>query len=144
LPQDPTSYNSMMDWWEGPDKGDPTDAFEATGDNARESPYAQLYPRLCTKSNVFTVHWRVQVLHKARSNKPDMWIEQSGGKKGAEPDHVVAEQRGRTMIERYLPPNGKKRDGESIVFPDYATQPTPDALDDYYEYRVVNRRAFAP
>jgi len=45
----PTSYTALLDWWEGADKTSPTDGFEATGDNLREAPYAQLYPRLCTQ-----------------------------------------------------------------------------------------------
>ncbi len=35
-----------------------------TGDNLREKPYADLYPRLTTKSNTYTVHFRVQNAQK--------------------------------------------------------------------------------
>ena len=37
-----------------------------TGDNLRELPYAQLYGRLTTRSNSYTVHIRAQVLQKLR------------------------------------------------------------------------------
>jgi len=123
-------YKEMLDWWEGPDKADPTDGFEATGDNLREAPYAQLYPRLCTKSNVFTVHYRVQLLKKSRSTKPGEWDETR--------DTVAAEHRGQTTLERYLDLNKK-------TIPDFATTINEgEALDDYYNIRVVNRRDFKP
>lgn len=123
-------YRGMQTWWEN----DPTvadDAFEATGDNLREAPYAQLYPRLATRSNVFTIHYRVQVLRKSRSVKPSEW------KEGA--DTVVAEQRGSTTIERFLDLNSPTN------FPDFASNPVNGpAVDDFYQVRVVNRRIFAP
>jgi uncharacterized protein (TIGR02600 family) len=123
-------YKEMLKWWED-DPNDPDDAFEATGDNLRESPYAQLYPRLATRSNVFTVHYRVQVLRKSRSTKSDEWIEGQ--------DTVAAEQRGSTTLERYLDPNQT-----TPAIPDYANGAETRALDDFYKLRIVNRRVFAP
>ncbi len=41
-----------------------TGAGRLTGDNIRELPYAQIYSRLTTRSNSYTVHVRVQVLQK--------------------------------------------------------------------------------
>ena len=129
-PTPPSSYKALLDWWEGADKTDPTDGFEATGDNLREAPYAQLYPRLCTKSNVFTVHYRVQLLKKSRSTQPSEW--------DTKRDSVVAEHRGQTTIERYL-------DLNKTTIPDFVTTINPnEALDDYYNIRVVNRRDFKP
>ena len=123
-------YRGMQTWWEN-DPTKPDDAFEATGDNLREAPYAQLYPRLATRSNVFTIHYRVQVLRKSRTVKPGEW------KEGV--DTVVAEQRGSTTIERFLDLNS------STDFPDFAANPVNGpAVDDYYQVRVVNRRVFAP
>jgi hypothetical protein len=118
----------MLTWWEG-NPAQPDDAFEATGDNSRESPYAQLYPRLCTRSNVFTVHWRVQLLRKSRATKPNEW--------DATRDTVAGEQRGATMIERYLDPNADK-------LPDFARASRGDAVDDYYRWRIVSRKPFTP
>ncbi|MDB6140657.1 MAG: Verru Chthon cassette protein, partial [Verrucomicrobiaceae bacterium] len=122
-----TAYTDALKWWKGTSF---SDSFDATGDNLREAPYAQLYPRLCTRSNVFTVHYRVQLLHKSRSTQPDQWVE---GK-----DQVVAEYRGQSTVERYLDPKDTK-------IPDYATATlASDAVDDFYKYRVTNRRQFSP
>ncbi len=125
-----TAYQSALQWWEGPSTTNPTDGFEATGDNLREAPYAQLYPRLCTRSNVFTVHYRVQLLRKSRSTPVAQWVE---GK-----DNVTAEYRGESTIERYLDP-------ATTTVPDFATANLPtQAVDDYYKYRIVRRKQFAP
>ena len=95
-----------------------------TGDNTREMPYNHLYPRLTTRSNTFRVHYRVQTLSKARSTPPDQWIE--------EKDTVMAEQRGSTLIERYIDP-------ELTDVPDFATELLPDqAVDDFYSFRIVS------
>ncbi len=92
------SANDMPQWW----KGNGSHGFEATGDNLRESPYAQLYPRLCTQSNVFRVHYRVQVLKKARSTAPD-WFD-------LKHDSVVGERRGSYVIERQFSPSAAPLD----------------------------------
>lgn len=123
-------YRGMQTWWEN-DPAVPDDGFEATGDNLREAPYAQLYPRLATRSNVFTIHYRVQVLRKSRTVKPNEWKEGT--------DTVVAEQRGSTTIERFLDLNN------AASLPDFATTPvTGPTVDDFHQIRVVNRRVFAP
>ena len=44
-----------------------------TGDNLREKPYVDLYPRLTTKSNTFTVHFRVQVIQQSAATRPNVW-----------------------------------------------------------------------
>jgi hypothetical protein len=120
----------VLDWWEGALEADPTDGFEATGDNTRESPYGQLYPRLCTRSNVFKVHYRVQVLQKAASTQPAVWDEVR--------DRIGADYRGEAVIERYLDP---RRTGMI----DFATSPgVTQTLFDYHDYRVVGRKQFAP
>ncbi len=73
-----------------------------TGDNVREKPYADLYPRLTTKSNTYTVHFRVQTLRQVprsttgNSSAYAIWEE---GK-----DYVLGEYRGATTIERYIDP----------------------------------------
>jgi hypothetical protein len=125
---EPTAYNNTLEWWHGNTR-DNQDAFEATGDNLREQPYAQLYPRLCTRSNIFTVHYRVQVIRAGSSNAGE-FQEFSG--------EVLAEQRGSATIERYLPP------APSQPYPDYMQTGDQSALDDHYAYRVVSRHTFAP
>ena len=101
-----------------------------TGDNSRERPYANLYPRVTTQSNVYRVHFRTQVIKKARSSDPEKF--------DPERDTAVAEYRGSTLIERYLDP------GEAAI-PDYARQPdAKPALSDLYRFRVISSQRFAP
>ena len=110
-------------WW---------DNHKLTGDNSLERPYANIYGRLTTKSNTFTVHMTVQVLRKARSSSPDQWVEGS--------DRVTSTYRGSSVIERFIDPNR--------VLPEYlGFDNNPNELprlDNYYEYRVVNTKEFSP
>lgn len=115
-------YDSMQEWW---------GEFRATGDNAREMPYNQLYPRLTTQSNVYRVHYRVQALQKARNTNPATW--------NLEMDSVAAEFRGSTLIERYLDPNDPK-------IPDFADPSKlaeKNTLSDHYRFRIIQKRRFA-
>lgn len=106
-----------------------------TGDNLREKPYVDLYPRLTTKSNSYTVHLRVQVLQKSPSTPVDQWVE---GK-----DQIGSEYRGSSEIERYL-------DSSDRTLPDFAQKMAanpsdPDLnLDKYVRYRVVSAKRFSP
>lgn len=122
------TYEQMLQWWNG--QGNTLDAFEATGDNTRESPYAQVYPRLCTRSNVFQVHYRVQLLRKSRATRSDVWDETK--------DQVAAEYRGSATVERYLDPND--RDIPDLV----GNWSSGQALDEFYRYRIVDRQPFVP
>jgi uncharacterized protein (TIGR02600 family) len=99
-----------------------------TGDNSRERPYTNLLGRLTTKSNSFTVHFRVQVLKKNPATPVDQWVE---GR-----DIVASEYRGSTLIERYIDPN-------NTSIPDFATN-TSANIDDFYRFRVIQTRRFAP
>ena len=109
----------MASWWTG---------YTLTGDNSKERPYARIYPKLTTKSNSFTVHFRVQVLKKSPATPADQWVE---GR-----DIVASEYRGSTLIERYIDPN-------NASIPDFATN-TSANIDDYYRFRVIQTRRFAP
>ncbi|MDG2123800.1 MAG: Verru_Chthon cassette protein A, partial [Verrucomicrobiales bacterium] len=118
------------------------DNHKLTGDNTLERPYGNLYPRLTTKSNVYTVHMTVQVLKKARSSKPDGWEE---GK-----DQVVGTYRGSSTIERYIDPNrslGRAEDAMPLYINARNTRDSKDSiqkgLESYYEYRIVNQKHFA-
>jgi Tfp pilus assembly protein PilX len=113
------SYSSMATWWAG---------YTLTGDNSKERPYARIYPKLTTKSNSFTVHFRVQVLKKNPNTQANEWVE---GR-----DNVSSEYRGSTLIERYIDPN-------NTSLPDFATN-TSANIDDYYRFRVIQTRKFAP
>ena len=119
------------------------EAQRLTGDNLRERPYADLYPRLTTKSNTYTVHLRVQVLKKrgslgASSASDTRWDEDK--------DRVVAEYRGSSVIERYLDPEDRRFDRqnpETIRNSDYV-DPDTTSLDGAYRFRVVSNRTFSP
>ncbi len=111
---------------------------QLTGDNLREKPYVDIYPRLTTKSNTYTVHVRVQALKKAPvtpANPADKW--------DASKDKVVGEYRGSSILERYI-------DVNDPLLPDFATKfannPNDSALniDQYYKMRVVSTKRFAP
>lgn len=120
------TYDRMKDFW---------DKKTLTGDNLREKPYADLYPRLTTKSNSYTVHYRVQVLQKLPNTPVAQWVE---GR-----DQVGSEYRGSSEIERYL-------DSTDPTLPDYAalmaSNPASSALnlDDHYRYRIVSTKRFSP
>ncbi len=94
-----------------------------TGDNLRELPYAQLYSRLTTRSNSFTVHIRAQALQKINDHSnPAVWRE------GV--DRVVGEWRGSYEIERDLDPA--------------ATAPTTGTPLGPYKFRIVSAQRFTP
>jgi uncharacterized protein (TIGR02600 family) len=94
-----------------------------TGDNLRELPYAELYSRLTTRSNSYTVHIRAQVLQKLNDHSnPAVWRE------GV--DHVLGDWRGSYEIERYLDPA--------------ATAPAAGAALGPYKFRIVSAQRFTP
>lgn len=106
-----------------------------TGDNTRERPYANLLGRLTTKSNSFTVHYRVQPLKKVPGTPENQWVE---GR-----DRVTGEQRGSVTMERFIDPN-------NTSIPNYAQilagnpAATYTDLGTFYQWRVLSRRIFAP
>ncbi|HLK98337.1 MAG TPA: Verru_Chthon cassette protein A, partial [Hymenobacter sp.] len=106
-----------------------------TGDNVREKPYVDIYPRLTTKSNVYNIHMHVQVLKKAANTPPDQWVQNR--------DQVLSEYRGSSIVERYIDANDSR-------LPDFASQfaanPSDSSLniDQYYRMRVVSTKTFTP
>lgn len=102
-----------------------------TGDNSRERPYANLYAKLTTKSNTFTVHVRAQVLGKARSQDDADWAKWREGH-----DKTVSEYRGSTLLERYIDPADPN-------LSDFATNPAA-VVDDAYKFRTVTTKRFSP
>lgn len=102
-----------------------------TGDNAREIPYGQIYPRVTTKSNVYTVHLRVQSLRQTPSvvaTDAETWREGT--------DQVLSEYRGSVTLERYIDPADPN-------LPDFAKNPMA-TMDEFYKFRVVSTKRFAP
>ena len=119
-------YNAVTNvstgWWSN---------FQLTGDNARETPYDQIYSRITTKSNVYTIHMRVQAL-KQLSNRADWtkWNEAT--------DQVLSEYRGAATIERYLDPN-------DTTIPDFTQSANfSKNLAPYYRWRTVSEKQFVP
>jgi len=117
--RDVADHTEMESFWKG---------RRLTGDNTRERPYATLYPRLTTRSNSFRVHYIAQTLRKTRSSPPGTIVEG---------DKFHSEHRGSAVIERYLDP-------AQTGLPDFTTTAADPAvsLDKYYQYRVVEKRAF--
>ena len=101
-----------------------------TGDNTRERPYTNIYPRVTTQSNVYRVHCRTQIISKARGTDPAVF--------DVELDTAVAEYRGSQLIERYIDP------GDSEI-PDYTTaDDAVEPLSNHYRFRVIGSERFAP
>ncbi|MEM9018024.1 MAG: Verru_Chthon cassette protein A, partial [Verrucomicrobiota bacterium] len=101
-----------------------------TGDNSRERPYANIYPRVTTKSNTYRIHYRSQVIRSGRGSNP--------GKFEPEQDVVVAETRGDCLVERYL----DSADPDLIDYASGEEDMTP--LGSLYRYRIISTRRFAP
>ncbi|MDR0534504.1 MAG: Verru_Chthon cassette protein A [Verrucomicrobiales bacterium] len=110
-------YDGTPAWWNN---------FKLTGDNTREFPYGDIYARLTTKSNTYTVHLRVQTLKKSVNTRPDQWVEGQ--------DSVVGEYRGSTTVERYI-------DVNDPYLPDFATSSTAN-VESYYKIHVINTKKF--
>ena len=101
--------------------------FAGIGDNVRERPYANLYPRLTTKSNCFKIFYTVQALQNPPSNQPDQWNENRG--------IILGEQRGSTTIERNIDPTDTN-------IPDYASNTAAASLETFYRWRIVESDTF--
>jgi uncharacterized protein (TIGR02600 family) len=118
------TYGTMSNWWS---------QYLLTGDNVRESPYGNIYPRLTTKSNTYTVHVRTQALKKSVNTDPTKFVD---GK-----DQVTGEFRGSFVTERYLDPNS-----DSLIGADGKTANETDegAMVGPYKYRILSSKRFAP
>ena len=114
---------TMATWWNN---------YSYTGENSKERPYARIYPKLTTKSNVYTVHYTVQAL-KQVSPRADWtsWNETT--------DKVLSTYRGSTTIERYVNPS-------DTAIPNYTGVSLPlssgNALP--YKFRILSQRQFSP
>ncbi len=109
-------------WW---------DKHRLSGDNIIEQPYANIYPRVTTKSNTFKVYMTVQSLQKVRGTPANEFVPGQ--------DQVTSEYRGSAVIERFLDPTDRD-------IPDYKNERienTAESLEQFYRYRVVNVRQFS-
>ena len=105
--------------------------FAMVGDNVRERPYADIYSRITTKSNTYTVYFTVQELKNSPTSPPGQWNESAGT--------VVGEYRGSVDLERYIQ--------QSATLPNYLANPTisgTTSLEPYYRWRVLENNQFAP
>ena len=120
-----------------------------TGDNVREKPYSDLYSRVTTKSNTYTVHYRVQSLRqrsftgtaKAEDAYYSTWDESR--------DQVMSEYRGHTTIERYLDPRDSRFDTNPNGTPQNTPNPSKfyvdkESLEGAYRFRVIFNKRFSP
>ncbi len=120
-------------------------AHSVTGDNSRERPYANLYPKLTTKSNTFRVHVRVQTLRKPqRSEAADQFNVPTDLVDNEDPvqAYVTSEYRGSYLLERYIDVNDS-----SVTLPDYAAANDPLSelpLDSFSRFRVLESKRFSP
>jgi uncharacterized protein (TIGR02600 family) len=111
-----------------------------TGDNTRERPYTNLYARLTTRSNSYTVHVRAQVLRQAGGPDAADWLKWREGR-----DQQLSEYRGSTLVERYIDPadpvfsntNAKPADVDFALNPNLT-------IDSAYKIRVISTRKFTP
>lgn len=114
-------YNNTANWW---------DDKRLTGDNLRETPYDQIYSRITTKSNTYTVHMRVQALKQTGAGGWDKWDEVR--------DQVMSEYRGSATIKRYIDPSDPD-------VPDFALPANYSKnLAPYYRWRTVAETQFIP
>ncbi|QIF01011.1 Verru_Chthon cassette protein A [Roseimicrobium sp. ORNL1] len=123
ISNDTTRKQELGRFWE---------AHALTGDNMRERPYANIYPRITSRTNTFRVHVRAQSIRKARSTDPAVFV--------PEADSVLSEYRGSTLIERYIDPNDTR-------IPEYADGTNPlgkPPLDSFYRFRVLENKRFVP
>ena len=96
-----------------------------------------IYPRLTTKSNVYTVHvWSQSVLKNPNSNT-DEWTKFDENR-----DRITGEYRGSTTIERYLDPNDPALVPASGGAPYDAVDTNAKGLDPYYRFRILSSKRF--
>jgi uncharacterized protein (TIGR02600 family) len=118
-----------------------------TGDNVKEKPYVDIYPRLTTKSNTYTVHVWVETvsqgLPKNTSSSDARWAQWDEMK-----GQVTAQYRGSTLIERYIDPQDPRLTSFDETY-DGSTQVDANgnitragSLDPFYRFRVLNTRRF--
>jgi hypothetical protein len=114
----------------------------------REKPYSDIYPRITTKSNSFTIHYRVQTLSQfTRSSRGTARADDDAYLQWDEDrDSVVGELRGSTSIERYLDQEHRRfrrLHAETRKRGDYV-DPDLESLEPLHRIRVVESRDFSP
>ena len=136
-PADPSAADAttLQAWWNN---------FQLTGDNLRESPYGDIYPRLTTKSNTFTVHLWVQSLKKVVTTPATTFTDPTDTSASGPKDVVLSEYRGSYQIERYVDPgiSTTPTTPSGVAFPDYASNPGGTPISTFYKFRTLNTKEF--
>ena len=127
----------IIQWWK---------ECALTGDNVREKPYSDLYSRVTTKSNTYTVHYRVQSLRQQPySGNPTSAVANTYYETWDESrDKVLSEYRGHTTIERYLDPRDSRFTFTSTNPAAPAINPETQSLESAYRFRVIYNKRFSP
>lgn len=113
------------------------DNHRMTGDNARERPYANLYPRLTTRSNTYRVFVVAQALRKNSRSDPRVFDPLQG-------DAVTAEYKGSYLVERSINPADPDIPHYINIFANaQGGQVAYDSLDKFYYYRITQVKQFA-
>ena len=102
------------------------DAHRLSGDNTLERPYAGLYGRLTTRSNVFRLHFRIQEIVKSTDSPADRF--------DPDQDSIGSDRQGSKILERVL--NHQHPD-----LPSYSTrqliQVGRPRIEQFYDYHVT-------
>ena len=103
--------------------------YAQTGDNMRERPYSHIYPRVTTKSNIYTIYMRCQAVKKVAGTAPDKF--------DSKRDKVIGAYRGSATIERFIDPNDPQ-------LAKYDPNSANSSVDKYYRFRVLGTKQFLP
>ena len=103
--------------------------YAQTGDNMRERPYSHIYPRVTTKSNIYTVYMRCQAVKKVAGTAVDKFDPKK--------DKVIGSYRGSATVERFIDPNDTQ-------LANYDPNARDSSVDKYYRFRVLATKQFLP
>lgn len=140
------SLTNIRNWWYA---NSGTTRKGLTGANVRARPYAGIYPNITTKSNTYQIHYRVQTLKQtptAHSSDWSTWIDPSNS---GFTDRIIGEQRGSTMVERYIDPSDPSIPDFAANFVasgggNAASVGGTSTMDAYYRFRIFNAETFTP
>ncbi len=103
-----------------------------TGDNSKERPYTNLYPRLTTRSNAYRVHVYAQSLRKVKGTPVDSF---EAGR-----DQVTGEFRGSMLVQRSIDPGDPQIEDYVTLIRD---EKAYEVLDSFYTFRIADVNQFA-
>ncbi|MES2708576.1 MAG: Verru_Chthon cassette protein A [Verrucomicrobiota bacterium] len=118
-----------------------------TGDNSRERPYANLYPRVTVRSNVFKLHLITQALQTPRAAAA-VRVKSGGVRAGTGVGNlsVTGEWRGSCLIERSLDPGDVRLLSVDFTSLNAAIPNTPAVprMEKFHSFTVSSVKEFAP